>query len=119
MNHVAVGAVPKGGPLWESCKLMRLSGSYKNGTVHEDICHHARPRFDFVGASTWQAPTDLFFFCWIQAGRLGRTAPYGFIFFCWIQAGRLDRTAPTDLFFSGRQKKINLSHLQWAEYTLK
>ena len=36
MNHVAVGAVPKGGPLWESCKLMRLSGSYKNGTVHED-----------------------------------------------------------------------------------
>ena len=69
MNHVAVGAVPKGGPLWESRKLMRLSGSYKNGTVHEDICHHARSRFDFVGASTWQAPTDLFFFCWIQAGR--------------------------------------------------
>ena len=81
MNHVAVGAVPKGGPLWESRKLMRLSGSYKNGTVHEDICHHARSRFDFVGASTWQAPTDLFFFCWIQAGRLDRTAPYGFIFF--------------------------------------
>ena len=66
MNHVAV---PKGGPLWESRKLMRLSGSYKNGTVHEDICHHARSRFDFVGASTWQAPTDLFFFYWIQAGR--------------------------------------------------
>ena len=65
------------------------------------------------------APTDLFFFYWIQAGRLDRTAPYGFIFFCWIQAGRLDRTAPTDLFFSVRQKKINLSHLQWAEYTLK
>ena len=100
MNHVAVGAVPKGGPLWESRKLMRLSGSYKNGTVHEDICHHARSRFDFVGASTWQAPTDLFFFYWIQAGRL-------------------DRTAPTDLFFSVRQKKINLSHLQWAKYTLK
>ena len=71
MNHVAVGAVPKGGPLWESRKLMRLSGSYKNGTVHEDIGHHARSRFDFVGASTWQAPTDLFY--WIQAGRpLGR-----------------------------------------------
>lgn len=100
MNHVAVGAVPKGGPLWESRKLMRLSGSYKNGTVHEDICHHARSRFDFVGASTWQAPTDLFFFLLDSGG-----PPFG--------------TSPTDLFFSVRQKKINLSHLQWAEYTLK
>ena len=105
MNHVAVEAVPKGGPLWESCKLMRLSGSYKNGTVHEDICHHARSRFDFVGASTWQAPTDLF--CWIQAGRLDRTAPYGFIFFYWIQAGRpLGRPLPIELFLLDRKSSI-------------
>ena len=113
MNHVAVGAVPKGGPLWESRKLMRLSGSYKNGTVHEDICHHARARFDFVGAST-----DLFFSIGFRRAALW-DVPYGLNFFCWIQAGRLDRTAPYRFIFSVRQKKINLSHLQWAEYTLK
>ena len=81
MNHVAVGAVPKGGPLWESRKLMRLSGSYKNGTVHEDICHHARSRFDFVGASTWQAPTDLFFSIGFRRDALW-DIPYGLNFFC-------------------------------------
>ena len=104
MNHVAVGAVPKGGPLWESRKLMRLSGSYKNGTVHEDICHHARSCFDFVGASTWQAPTDLFFSIGFRRDALW-DIPYGLNFFCWIQAGRLDRTAPTDLFFSVRFRR--------------